>query len=188
MEEGQLSERDRGLGRVESSVTASRLTESVNCRWSRVTWSPCELLTCDYCWLVPNVTAQSLYGREAAHSQWTIVTRRWHNCCPRNGTLCQVQYSLWPSLAFSYIGNVTARHSISGRQPNFVAFTRGRHLYLAGRSSSWPLAHILVVVVVCYCRLQKKYHVCIDTGKTSHVHMSIQSNSKVMMLMMGILW
>jgi len=32
MEEGQLSERDRGLGRVESSVTASRLTETVNCR------------------------------------------------------------------------------------------------------------------------------------------------------------
>jgi len=108
---------------------------------------------------------------------------------PPNGTLCQVQYSLWPSLAFSYIGNVTAWHSICGRQPNFVAFTRGRHLYLAGRPSSWPLAHILVlVVVVCCRRLQKKYHVCINTGKTSHVHMSKQSNSKVMMLMMGILW
>jgi len=26
-----------------------------------------------------------------------------------------------PSLAFSYIGSITARHSINGRQPNFAA-------------------------------------------------------------------
>jgi len=31
----------------------------------------------------------------------------------------------------------------SGRQPNFVAFSRGRHLYSAGRPSRWALAHIL---------------------------------------------
>jgi len=38
---------------------------------------------------------------------------------------CPVQSSLYvhvqPSLAFSYIGNVTARQSSSGRQPNFAA-------------------------------------------------------------------
>jgi len=39
---------------------------------------------------------------------------------------------------------VTARHSISGRQPNFAALNRGRHLYSAGRPSRWALAHILV--------------------------------------------
>jgi len=33
----------------------------------------------------------------------------------------------------------------SGRQPNFAAFNRGRHLYSVGRSSRWVLAHILVI-------------------------------------------
>jgi len=35
-----------------------------------------------------------------------------------------------------------ARHCSSGRQPNFAALTRGRHLYSAGRPSRWALAHI----------------------------------------------
>jgi len=30
----------------------------------------------------------------------------------------------------------------SGRQPNFAALNRGRHLYSAGRPSRWALAHI----------------------------------------------
>jgi len=34
--------------------------------------------------------------------------------------------------------------SSSGRQPNFAAFNRGRHLCSAGRPSGWALAHILV--------------------------------------------
>jgi len=34
--------------------------------------------------------------------------------------------------------------SSSGRQPNFVALNRGRHLCSAGRPSRWALAHILV--------------------------------------------
>jgi len=42
----------------------------------------------------------------------------------------------------SRLGSVTARHSSSGRQPNFVALNRGRHLYLTGRPSRWALAHI----------------------------------------------
>jgi len=44
----------------------------------------------------------------------------------------------------SRIGSVTARHYSSGRQPNFVALNRGRHLYLAGRPSRWALAQIIV--------------------------------------------
>ena len=32
--------------------------------------------------------------------------------------------------------------SSSGRQPNFAALNRGRHLYSAGRPSRWALAHI----------------------------------------------
>jgi len=44
----------------------------------------------------------------------------------------------------SRLGRVTARHSSSGRQSNFVALNRGHRLYLAGRPSRWTLAHILV--------------------------------------------
>jgi len=40
---------------------------------------------------------------------------------------------------------VTARHSSSGRQPNFAALNRGRHLYSTGRPLRWALAHILVL-------------------------------------------
>ena len=38
--------------------------------------------------------------------------------------------------------------SSSGRQPNFVALNRGRHLCSAGRPSGWALAHILVSLVL----------------------------------------
>jgi len=41
----------------------------------------------------------------------------------------------------SRIGSVTARHSSIGRQPNFAALNRHRHLYSAGRPSRWVLAH-----------------------------------------------
>jgi len=54
------------------------------------------------------------------------------------------KFILRPSLAFSYIGSVTARHSTSGRQPNFAALSRGRHLYSTERPSRWTLVHILV--------------------------------------------
>ena len=44
----------------------------------------------------------------------------------------------------SRLGSVTARHSSIGRQPNFAALNRGRHLCSAGRPSRWSSAHILV--------------------------------------------
>ena len=50
---------------------------------------------------------------------------------------------------FHVFGSVTARHSSSGRQPNFAALNRGRHLYSAGRPSRWALAHILVLTMYC---------------------------------------
>ena len=37
--------------------------------------------------------------------------------------------------------------SSSGRQPNFAALNRGRHLCSAGRPSGWVLAHILVFII-----------------------------------------
>jgi len=40
--------------------------------------------------------------------------------------------------------SITARHSSSECQPNFVVLNSGRHLYSAGRPSRWALAHIKV--------------------------------------------
>jgi len=45
----------------------------------------------------------------------------------------------------SRLGIVIARHCGSGRELNFEALHRGRHLYLAGRPWRWALAHILVI-------------------------------------------
>ena len=61
---------------------------------------------------------------------------------PPDRILPVAKFTLRPSLVFSYIGTVTAWHSSSGRQPNFAALNRGRHLYSAGRPSGWALAHI----------------------------------------------
>jgi len=67
---------------------------------------------------------------------------------PGNGILPGAKFTLRPSLAFFYIGSVTARHWSSVRQPNFAAFykewnystelslvvifNRGHHLYSEG--------------------------------------------------------
>ena len=47
----------------------------------------------------------------------------------------------------SRLGSVTARHSSIGRQPNFAALNRGRHIYSAGQPSRWALAHISSFIV-----------------------------------------
>jgi len=70
-------------------------------------------------------------------------------CCSVT-EFCQVQNSLCVVQVFrSPIGNVTARQSSSGREPNFAALSTGRHLYSAGRPSRWALAHILVMAALC---------------------------------------
>jgi len=43
---------------------------------------------------------------------------------PPDVILLGAKFTLCPSLAFSYTGSVTARHSSSSRQPNFVAWYR----------------------------------------------------------------
>jgi len=72
------------------------------------------------------------------------------------GILRGAIFTLCPSLAFSSIGSVTARHSSSGRQPNFTVWDmegnygtfvpRLCHLCLAGWPLHWALAHILVYI------------------------------------------
>jgi len=56
------------------------------------------------------------------------------------------------SLVWGTPGHSTgfAWHSSSGRQPNFAALNRGRHLYSAGRPSRWALAHISSFFNNCY--------------------------------------
>ena len=73
-----------------------------------------------------------------------------------DGILPGANCTLRPSLAFSYIGIVTARHSSSKRQRNcgvvqgmeLQNFRIGRHLYSAGRPSRWASAHILVYLLL----------------------------------------
>ena len=72
-----------------------------------------------------------------------------------DGILSGTKFTLRPSIAFSYIGSVTAQHSSSGHQPCGVVqgmqlrnFRRGRHLYSAGRPSCLAPAHILVMAAL----------------------------------------
>jgi len=44
----------------------------------------------------------------------------------------------------SRLDSVTPQQHSIGRQPNFAALNRGRHLHSAWRPSRWTLAHILV--------------------------------------------
>ena len=51
--------------------------------------------------------------------------------------------------------------SCSGRQPNFAALNRGRHLCSAWRPSRWALTHILVIILFykinCHCCSHDQY-------------------------------
>jgi len=68
--------------------------------------------------------------------------------CPYE-ILPDAKFTRCPSLAFSYIGSVTARHSSSVRQPfvawytewNYGTFTDGA-TYMAGRPSHWASAPV----------------------------------------------
>ena len=53
------------------------------------------------------------------------------------GICWRVWGTLRISTGFASSQRYTARHSRSGRQPNFAALNRGRHLYSEGRPSRW---------------------------------------------------
>jgi len=69
----------------------------------------------------------SPYGELRPTSGWDLLASLGHPCKFQR---------------VSCLGSVTARHTSSGRQPNFAALNRGRHLYLAGQPSRWAVAHI----------------------------------------------
>ena len=52
---------------------------------------------------------------------WAGTLYTFWGLLPPDGILPDAKVTLRPSLAFSYIGSVIARHSSSGRQPNFAA-------------------------------------------------------------------
>jgi len=66
---------------------------------------------------------------------------------PPNRILQDAKLTLRPSLAFSYIGSVTARHLVVGVSQT-AALNRQRHLCSAGRPSRWALAHISSWVMI----------------------------------------
>jgi len=91
------------------------------------------------CWAI------SLQLRHVSTIRKNLLGSNISSTCPHNmvnfGPLAVV--SLGHPCKFqrvSRLGSVTARHSSSGRQPNFAALNRGRHLYSAGRPSCWALA------------------------------------------------
>jgi len=85
-------------------------------------------------------------------SENNLLNSNMSSTCPDNMVNFGILTDGWDLLAIlghpckfqrgSRLGSITARHSCSGRQPNFAALNRGRHLYSAGRPSRWALAHI----------------------------------------------
>ena len=102
----------------------------------------------------------SLHRRSAIFWAGTLYIHFWGLLSP-SGILLGAKFTLRPSLAFSYIGRVSARHSSSGHQANFAAWDKEgnwgtfaphlRHLYCAGRPSRWASAQILVRVLRTAC-------------------------------------
>jgi len=92
--------------------------------------------------------------------------------CPHNmvnfGPLtAEIDSGVWGTPAnFNWFRVLAALlHGIysSGRQPNFAALNRRRHLCSAGRPSRWALAHILVLIYfLCLCLFILLHNVGID--------------------------
>ena len=102
-------------------------------------------LTAEICWQVWGTPAnfngfrvsasllqrrRSPEANETLHSVWPspgLVHNIYifRGLLPPDGILQGANFTLHPSPAFSYIGSITARHSTSGRQPNFAAWNYG---------------------------------------------------------------
>ena len=104
---------------------------------------------------IPHMSSQ--YGELRPTSGWDLLASLGHPCKFQR---------------VSRLGSVTARNSSSGRQPNFAALNRGRHLCSAGRPSRWALATFLVASFFCGSIY---YH----NTKQEHVFHSYTVNSEV---------
>jgi len=92
---------------------------------------------------------QPNFARRSAVSCAGTLYIHFRGLVPPTGILPAAKFTLRPNLAFSYTDSVTARHSSTGRQPNFVTFSTGHHLYSEWRPLCWASAHILVVFNKC---------------------------------------
>ena len=97
----------------------------------------------------------ALYSRCGHWQSKKMLNSNTSSTCPPNTAnfsplAAEIGPVVWGTQAnfkgVSRLSSVTARHSSSGRQPNFAALNRERHLYSAGRPSRWALAHNLVLL------------------------------------------
>jgi len=66
--------------------------------------------------------SQPNFARCLAVSWTATLCIHFRGLLPPYRILAGAKFTLRPSFTFSYIGSVTARHSSSGRQPNFAAW------------------------------------------------------------------
>jgi len=69
---------------------------------------------------------QSPEANQTLHSVWPFpgwyITYTFSGALAPKGILPCAEFTLCPSLALSYIGSITARHSSSGHKPNFAGW------------------------------------------------------------------
>jgi len=127
-------------------------------------------------------------------SIWTATLYiHFRGLLPPERSLPDAKFTLRPRLAFSYIGSVTARHSSSGRQPNFAAWYREWNYrtfaegasYSAGRPSRWASPHILVCfifvlsfLVPVLCTAQRSRLMSINKDLLTHLLTYLQMSSE----------
>jgi len=115
----------------------------------------------------------------------TEVNQTLHNVWPSHGLVhyiyifgllpltefCQVQNLLCIQVLLSPILTVLLHGTRPVGVSQTAAFSRGCHLYLAGRSSCWPLAHILVnfscnMYLGTVCLLCRKLYILLSTSSS----------------------
>jgi len=99
------------------------------------------------CWAISSQIRHLLtIGKKLVKQQYLLhMSSQYGELWPTS--VCYLLASLGHPSKFQWVsrlGSVTARHSSSGRQPNFAVLNRGRHLYSARWPSRWALAHILL--------------------------------------------
>jgi len=93
---------------------------------------------------------QPNFARCSAVSRASALCIHFRRLLPPKGILPGAKFTLRASLACVLLyWQRYCTYSSSGRQPNFAAFSRGRHLYSAGRPSRLASAHILVYYYLC---------------------------------------
>jgi len=125
------------LGHV-STIGKSLLNSNISsrCPHNMVKFGPLAAENCSGVWSTPanfngfRVLASLLQRRRSPEANKTLHDlpspelvhyNTFLGTLAPNRILPAAKFTLRPSVALSYIGSITARHSSSGRQPNFVA-------------------------------------------------------------------